>query len=128
VRENARRLSIEILAGGILKNQGKDDEARQLLENYQQRVKEPWFLTISDYLLGKETEPSLREMAGETPEKLLTVFTYMGFWDEGSGEDKKALKHYKEALESFMDDWLEYDFARERIKRLRKSKPAKPEK
>jgi S1-C subfamily serine protease len=128
VRENARRLSIEILETSILKNQGKEDEARQHLENYQQRVREPWFLSISDYLLGKETEPSLRAMAGETPEKLLTAFTYMGFWDEGSGEDKKALKHYKEALESFLDDWLEYDFARERIKRLRKPIPDKPEK
>jgi hypothetical protein len=127
-RQNARRLSIEILKACILKNQDKNAAARQHLEDYQQRVKEPWFLTISDYLLGKETEPSLREMAGETPEKLLTAFTYLAFWDEGSGEGKKALKHYKEALESFLDDWLEYGFARERIKMLRKPKTDKPEK
>jgi S1-C subfamily serine protease/serine/threonine protein kinase len=127
-RENARRLSIEILEASILKNQGKDAEARQRLENYQRRVRESWFLSISDYLLGKETEPALRKLAGETPEKLLTAFTYMGFWAEASGEGKQALKHYKEALESFLDDWLEYGFARERIKRLRKPSPVNPEK
>ncbi len=44
----------------------------------------------------------------------------MGFWDEGAGEQKKAAKHYKEAIGSFLDDWLEYDFVRERIKRLKK--------
>jgi hypothetical protein len=65
--------------------------------------------------------PSLKNKAGETPEKLLTAYTFMGFWDEGSGHPENALKHYKEALESFLNDWLEYDFARERIKKLKKA-------
>jgi hypothetical protein len=45
----------------------------------------------------------------------------MGFWAEGSKDKTKALRFYQEALGSFLDDWLEYDFARERIKRLRQS-------
>ena len=43
----------------------------------------------------------------------------LGFWAEGAGENKKALKHYKEALGSYMDDWLEYEFTMERIKKLK---------
>jgi hypothetical protein len=43
----------------------------------------------------------------------------MGFWDEGSGDQKKAARYYKEAMGSFLDDWLEYDFVRERIKKLK---------
>jgi hypothetical protein len=66
----------------------------------------------------------LKEKAGEAPEKLLTDYTLMGFWDEGSGQRENALKHYQEALESFLDDWLEYDFARERIKKLKKAAAA----
>ena len=38
---------------------------------------------------------------------------------EGSNDRAKALRYYKEALGSFLDDWLEYDFARERLKKLR---------
>jgi hypothetical protein len=70
--------------------------------------------------MGKQTVNALKNKAGETPEKLLTAYTLMGFWDEGSGRPENALKHYKEALESFLDDWLEYDFARERIIKLKK--------
>ncbi len=43
----------------------------------------------------------------------------MGFWDESSGDQKKAARYYKEAMGSFLDDWLEYDFVRERIKKLK---------
>ena len=32
----------------------------------------------------------------------------------------KAIEYYKMALESFLDTWLEFDFARERIKNLRR--------
>ncbi|SDP60675.1 trypsin-like peptidase domain-containing protein [Desulforhopalus singaporensis] len=118
-RENARRLGMELLEAGIMKKQGKEDEARQYLERYQRQTTEDWFITIVDCLLGKESETALRTMAGESPEKLLTAFTYLGFWEEGGGERDKAINHYKEALESFLDDWFEYNFARERIKTLR---------
>ena len=75
----------------------------------------PWYLAISEYLLGKQTEDSLKEKAGENPENLLTAHTAMGFWAEGSGDKEGAIKRYKEALESFLDTWLEYEFAKERI-------------
>ena len=80
-----------------------------------------WFLEIHDYLLGKQTEAALKEKAGEAPEKLVIAYTLMGLWQEGEGKPEKAIKYYKDAPESFLDDWLEYDFARERIYSLRKS-------
>ena len=41
---------------------------------------------------------------------------------EGAGLRDVALKHYKEALGSYMDDWFEYEFALERIRRLKIAK------
>ena len=76
---------------------------------------------LSEYLLSKQTEQFLSEKAGESPENLVTWHTALGFWAEGTGDKKKAVKHYKEALGSYMDTMIEYDFAKERIKWLRKS-------
>jgi S1-C subfamily serine protease len=119
-RQNARRMGIGLLKACILNYEGKEKKARSALEEYEGLIRDPWFLTISEYLLGKKTDRALKDQAGESPERLITAYTIMGFWAEGAGEEKKAARHYKEAMGSFLDDWLEYDFARERIKRLRK--------
>jgi S1-C subfamily serine protease len=119
-RQNARRLSIGLLEPGILHYQGFEAEARAGLLAYGRRIRDPWYLTISEYLLGKQTEDSLKNQVGESPENLITAHIALGFWAEGAKDKKKAAKHYKEALESFLDTWLEYDFARERLKRLKK--------
>ena len=119
-RQNARRMGIGLLRACILNYEGKNQQARDSLAEYEGRIRDPWFLTISEYLQGKQTEKALKGMAGESPERLITAYTIMGFWDEGAGEPNKAARHYKEAMGSFLDDWLEYDFARERIKRLKK--------
>jgi S1-C subfamily serine protease len=120
-RQNARRMGIGLLNACILNYEGKDKKARAALEDFEGRIRDPWFLTISEYLLGKKTDKALKDQAGKSPERLITAYTMMGFWDEGAGEHKKAARHYKEAMGSFLDDWLEYDFARERITKLRKS-------
>ena len=57
--------------------------------------------------------------AGGSPENLITVSTVLGFWSEGSGEKNKAIRYYNEALGTFLDTWREYDFAKERLKRLK---------
>jgi S1-C subfamily serine protease len=119
-RQNARRLSLGILETGILHYQGFEVEARAGLAAYGRRTRDPWYLTISEYLLGKQTEDSLKKQAGESPENLITAHMALGFWAEGTKDKKKAVKHYKEALESFLDTWLEYDFAKERLKKLKK--------
>jgi S1-C subfamily serine protease len=118
-RQNADRMSLGILQAGILNIQGRADEARSSLEAFAARTMDPWYLTISDYLLGNQTERSLLEQAGESPENLLTAHTAVGLWAEGVGDKQKAIKHYREALGSFLDMWLEYDFSKERLKRLK---------
>jgi hypothetical protein len=119
-RENAGRLSVGLLEAEVLHNMGQKEEAKASLEFYYRRTKDPWYLAISEYLFGNQPEQSLSEKAGETPENLVTWHTALGFWAEGSGDKKNAIKHYKEALGSYMDTRIEYDFAKERIKRLRK--------
>jgi S1-C subfamily serine protease len=119
-RENAGRLSVGLLEAEVLHNMGRNEEAKASLEAYYRRTKDPWYLAISGCLFGKQTEQSLSERAGETPENLVTWHTALGFWAEGSGDKKKAIKHYKEALGSYMDTRIEYDFAKERIRRLRR--------
>ena len=119
-RQNADRMSLGILRAGILNKQGKADEARSRLEAFAARTMDPWYLTISDYLLGNQTERGLLEQAAESPEYLLTAHTAVGLWAEGVENKQKAIKHYREALGSFLDTWLEYDFAKERLKLLKR--------
>ena len=118
-RQNADRLSLGILEAGILHLQGLADETQTSLQEFVSRTMDPWYLTISDYLLGKQTERSLLQQAGGSPENLITVTTALGFWSEGSGEKDKAIKYYNEALGTFLDTWQEYDFAKARLKRLK---------
>jgi lipoprotein NlpI len=112
-------MSLGILEAGILHYQELADQTRTSLQEFVGRTMDPWYLTISDYLLGKQTEKSLLQQAGESPENLITAQTALGLWSEGAGDKQKAIKHYREALGSFLDTWLEYDFARERLKRLK---------
>ncbi len=118
-RENAGRLSVGLLEPEILHNIGRKEEAKARLEEYNRRTRDPWYRAICQCLLAEKTEQSLTEKAGESPEYLITAHTALGFWAEESGNKKKASKHYKEALGSYMDEMFEYEFAMERIKRLR---------
>jgi hypothetical protein len=113
-------MTIGLLEAGIFNYQGLSESARESLEAYARRTRDPWHLTICDYLLGKQTEGVLKKQAGESPENLITFNTHLGFWAEGLGDQSRAIKHYKEALESFLDTWLEYDFVKERLKKLKK--------
>ena len=118
-RQNADRMGLGILEAGILNLLGRKDETRASLEAFVGRTMDPWYLTISDYLSGNQTERSLLEQAGESPENLLTAHSAVGLWAEGNGDKQKAMRHYREALGSFLDTWLEYDFSKERLKRLK---------
>jgi S1-C subfamily serine protease len=119
-RESGGRLSVGLLEAEILHHMGSQEEARAKLEAYGRRTKDPWYQFLSGCLLGKKPADSLKKGAGESPEKLLTAYTALGFWAEGSGERERAIEHYKVALESLLDTWLEFDFAKERIKSLRR--------
>jgi len=122
-RQNAHRMSLGLLEAGMLHHQGQSQEARAHLETYAKQITATWFLSICEHLLGKVSAASIENEAGESPEKLLTAYTALGFWAEGAGEKEQAVGYYKEALESFLDNWLEYDFVRERLSRLKKPAP-----
>lgn len=70
---------------------------------------------------GGKPIDTLRDRAGEHPEYLITGYTVAGLWAEGGGDGAAAVVHYKEALGSYIDYWIEYDLARERIRQLRKA-------
>ncbi len=119
-RQNSDRMSLGLLKAGILHYQGQEDDARASLEAFVRQTRDPWYLAISEYLLGKQTLDALIKGAGKSPENLISAYTPLGFWAEGSGDKKRAIKHYKLALESYLDSWIEYDFAIERLKKLKK--------
>jgi lipoprotein NlpI len=119
-RQNSDRMSLGLLKAGILHYQGHEEKARASLEAFVRQTRDPWYLTISEYLLGKQTLDTLKTGAGKNPENLISAYTSLGFWAEGSGDKKRAIKHYKLALESYLDSWIEYDFAIERLKKLKK--------
>ncbi|HSO61254.1 MAG TPA: trypsin-like peptidase domain-containing protein, partial [Desulfobacterales bacterium] len=116
-RPNALRMSLGLLAAGVLRNQGREAESRAQLSDYRRSTREAWFGSVAEYLLGQQAEEALRMQAGEIPEMAISGFTAAGFWAEGAKDKKTALRFYRDALASFLDNWVEYDFVRERIKR-----------
>ncbi len=126
-REDANRLGVGLLEPMILHKMGQKSAAQSCLEKYYRRIQTPWFRAISECLLGKRTELSLLETTGASPEKQITAHMALGLWAEGHGNKTKAIGHYKEAMASCLDSWLEYDFAKKRIKKLR-SQPEIPNK
>lgn len=119
-RDNLDRLSIGLLVPQLLDMMGKKDEAGVELKKYHERTRDPWYRSISECIIGEKTEPSLKEKAGTHPENLLTLYMHLGLWAEGSGDREKAIQYYKQALESYMDNRIEYAFAIARINQLKK--------
>jgi len=119
-RENAGRLSVGLMEAEILHHMGRQEEASGCLEDYGRFTRDPWYRALSECLLGKTTEESLKKEIRKSPVNLLTFHSALGFWAEGAGEKERAIEHYKDALESFLDTRLEFHFARERIRNLRK--------
>jgi S1-C subfamily serine protease len=120
-RQNAVRMSLGLLEAGIFHYKDQEKEAHERLNDFSGRVRDPWFLTVCEYLRGRQTEESIAKEAQDRPEDILTAYTAMGFWAEGSKDKKKALRFYREALGTFLADWLQYDFAKERVKRLKQA-------
>lgn len=118
-RQSASRMRMGLLEAEILHYTGKREEAQAALEAYTRVTRASWFRSISACLLGKRSLESLKKEADKHPENLLTLYTALGLWTEGADDKKMAVEYYEEALESLLDTWHEFAFARERIKRLR---------
>lgn len=118
-RESGGRLGVGLLAPGLLRQTGRTEEARFRLDRFVKDTRDPWYRGIARSLLEQQPEQDLLDKTGESPDYLLTAHVAMAFWAEAD-DRKKALRHYKEALGSYMDDRIEYAFARQGIKRLRR--------
>ncbi len=120
-RENRGRLQIGLLVPEILHKLGRADEAAMELTDFRSRTQNRWYRDIADTLWGKMSEATLLKAASESPECVLTARTALGFWAEASGDQNSAILHYREALGSYMDEMLEYEFAVRRIQSLRQA-------
>jgi S1-C subfamily serine protease len=120
-RPTGMRMGLGLLEAGILRRQGEEEAAGARLAAYARDTRDPWFLAVCDYLGGRLSEDQLRRQAGDSPENVLTGFTAAGFWAEGAKDKKNAMRFYREALGSFLDNWVEYEFVRERVKRLKRA-------
>jgi hypothetical protein len=119
-RENLGRLRVGLLAAEILAKIDRRQEAQAELRSYQIKTRDAWYRLVADGLLHPQKEKILAEKTGESPEFVLTGHVALAFWAESAGDKNKAIDHYREALGSYMDDMIEYDFAVERIKSLRR--------
>jgi S1-C subfamily serine protease len=118
--ENRTRLAAWLLKIQIQNLTAKNQsEIQASLDEYYRMIEDPWYREICLTLLGKSPENELLNQASKKPELLLTAHTALAFWAEGKKDYKKAMSHYKEALGSYLNDWWEYEFAKERISVLR---------
>jgi tetratricopeptide (TPR) repeat protein len=119
-RQSAGRLSVGLLEAELLRLLDQQDDALEKLKAYVRVMRDPWYRAVAESLLGKRSDESLKQEAGTNPETFLVLSTAWGLWAEGSGDKEKAIEYYKEALESLVDDRLEFEFSKERIKSLRR--------
>ncbi|MCK5695972.1 MAG: trypsin-like peptidase domain-containing protein [Desulfobacula sp.] len=120
-RESALSLSLGLLKGEILNIMGKHRESKDHLTKFSKEILDPWYSIISKHLVLKIKETRLIKLAGQKPEKLITLHTALGLWAEGDQNREKAAHHYREALSSYLDDWNEYDLALGRLMYFRQS-------
>ena len=118
-REDALRLGTNILVPGILRQMGENNTARSQLQQFCHKTSTTWYRQICETLLGERTEEDLMEKGGKVPENILTAHTALGFWAEARGDRTIAIRHYREALGSYLDNWVEYNLARQRYMKLR---------
>ena len=120
-RETSLSLSLGLLKGGILHLEGRYSESIAYLTHFSNTTTAPWYRTISRHLTSKSGDEDLIKLAGNKPEKLITLHTALGLWAEADKNPQKAVHHYREALSSYLDDWNEYDLALGRLILLRQA-------
>ncbi len=118
-REEPIRLATSLLVPGILYHMGENEKAQAQLRTFCSATNTSWYRQICETLLEEQSEESLMEKAGTIPENILTAYTALGFRAESQGERKLAIRHYREALGSYLDNWIEYNLALQRYITLR---------
>ncbi len=122
VRQTGLSLSLGLLKGQLLDILSREKESQTYMTQWLATIRDPWYRTITEQLLDTPDENALIELAGNRPEKLITLHTALGLRAEKNNRPEKATHHYKEALSSYLNDWNQYDLARGRIIAIRKEK------
>ena len=118
-RPSSNRLAMSMLEPLVLKRLGRTEQAEETLADLADHGPDAWYTRLAACLLGRTDREQLLGMAESSPFYLLTAHTALGLWDEAAGEPDRAMKHYRQALESFLDNWSEYELAVERLKQLK---------
>jgi len=121
-RETALSLSLNLLKAQILKIVGLPEASRNHLEKILVHTRDPWYRILIKQFISRPNKKHLAKLAGNKPEKLITLHTALGLWEESNHHPQKATEHYREALSSYLDDWNEYNLALNRIIQLRQMK------
>ncbi|MGD9125177.1 MAG: trypsin-like peptidase domain-containing protein, partial [Desulfarculaceae bacterium] len=120
-RQSIVRLGLGLLDAELSHVMGKHDQALAELDKYLKVTTEPWFRSLAECLSGKLSPQELQDKIGSNPQNLLTFNLAMGLWAEGNGEPDKARKYYRSAMESLLDEQLEYELVKSRLRKLRKT-------
>ncbi len=121
-RESANRLGAGLFSAQLLAMFGQQGQSYRALEAYTAQTNDPWYRKLAQGVLGEIPADVLEAEASECPEKLLTCQAMLGLKAEGENNPVLAQQHYALAFESFLPNWLEYQFAKERLRRLRTGK------
>lgn len=120
-RHTSLSVSLGLLKGQILKIMGRESEASKYLKNFSADIDNSWYRIVIKHLLSQPDKEELIKLAGNQPEKLITLHTALGLWEEGNLDMKKAAHHYREALSSYLEDWHEYNLSLARIMAIRQT-------
>jgi len=118
-REEPLRLGAGLLAAILLFHLDQDEVASDRLDAYCRETQTTWYRQICETLSRARPVDDLIEKGGTVPEKVLTAAAYLGLQAEAEGNVDQAIKYYREALGSYRDSWIEFEFARHRYVRLR---------
>lgn len=119
-RESANRLSIGLLEPELMLKLGNYQQAARRMRDFRNHTQDPWYRAISECLLRERSFDSLSPEISQNPQNMVTAQMALGFWEEGNDHFENAKTHYKEALGSYLDNWYEFSFARERLKQLKR--------
>lgn len=121
-RHTSLSVSLGLLKGQILKLMDRETESSKFLKTFLLEIDNAWYRIIIKNILSQPDEKELIKLAGNQPEKLITLHTALGLWAEGNLDMKKAAHHYREALSSYLDDWHEYNLSLARIMAIRQGR------
>ena len=113
-RDEPLRLGLQLLRATVLQHDAREEDSRAYLAQFCAATTTAWYRQICEALLQQRSEEDLIEKAGAIPEKVLTAHTALGFQAEAEGDFEGALAHYREALGSYLDNWIEFELARQR--------------